>query len=57
MAVSIAEEIDRELENLSPEIADAIISLGDHHALNRSIHRKMHLDDIANLLKISRGKK
>jgi hypothetical protein len=57
MAVSIAEEIDRELENLSPEIADAITSLGDHHALNRSIHRKMHLDDIANQLKISRGKK
>ena len=57
MAVSIAEEIDRELVNLSPEITDAITSLGDHHVLNRSIHRKMHLDDIANLLKISREKK
>ena len=57
MAISIAEEIDRELENLSPDLVNAVINLGDHHALNRAIHRKMHLDDIANLLQIHREKK
>jgi hypothetical protein len=54
MSITTAEEIDRELANLSPELISAIESLGDRHALNRSIHRKMHLDDIDTFLKSKR---
>jgi len=57
MAISAAEKIDRELEKLSPEMTDAITSLGDRHALNRAMHRKMHLDDIEKLLKTRRMKR
>ena len=51
MSITTAEEIDRELANLSPELISAIEALGDRHALNRSIHRKMHLDDIDTFLR------
>jgi hypothetical protein len=57
MAVAIAEEIDGELEKLSPDLVKALNDLGDRHALNRSIHRKMHLDEIEILLKTNREKK
>ncbi|MGP8079785.1 MAG: hypothetical protein ACLPVI_04665 [Dehalococcoidales bacterium] len=57
MAIATAEKIDRELEKLSPEMTDAITSLGDRHALNRAMHRKMHLDDIEKLLKTRRMKR
>jgi hypothetical protein len=57
MAVAMAEKIDDELEHLSPDMTNAIMSLGERHALNRSIHRKMHLDEIEILLKTNREKK
>ena len=57
MALAMAEKIDSELEHLSPDMTNAIMSLGERHALNRSIHRKMHLDEIETLLKTSREKK
>jgi hypothetical protein len=47
--------LDRELERLSPEMITAIDGLGDRHALNRAIHRKMHLDDIEALLERQSG--
>jgi hypothetical protein len=56
LSVLTAEALDHELEEASPELITAIESLGDRHALNRSIHRKMHLDEIENLLKTKRGK-
>ncbi len=45
-AVSTAITLDRELEKLPPEMVTAIEALGDIHALNRGLHRRMHLDDI-----------
>jgi len=51
MAVSIAEELDRELESSSGEFIALMESSGDPHALNRGVHRKMHLDDIETFLK------
>jgi len=53
----MAEKIDAELEHLSPQLTNEIMALGERHALNRSIHRKMHLDEIENLLKTNREKK
>jgi hypothetical protein len=50
LAALSAITLDRELERLSPEMITAIEKLGDRHALNRAIHRKMHLDDIEALL-------
>jgi hypothetical protein len=50
LCISIAEELDGELGKLTPELIAAIKALGDRHALNRAIHRKMHLDDIEALL-------
>jgi hypothetical protein len=51
MAISSAESIDRELEDTSPEIIAAIERLGDETRLFRSIHRKLHLDEIEAFLK------
>ncbi len=46
LAISAAEEIDRELEQAPPDIISQIEALGDKFRLYRSIHRKMHLDQI-----------
>jgi len=54
LSILTAEALDRELEELSPELIAAIEAPGDRHALNRSIHRKMHLDEIDTLLKTKR---
>ena len=51
MAVLIAEELDRELEKISPDLKEALLKSGDRHALNRGVHRKMHLDEIDKLLR------
>jgi hypothetical protein len=56
LSILTAETLDHELEETSPELITAIESLGDRHALNRSIHRKMHLDEIEALLKAKRGR-
>ncbi len=45
-AVAAAEAVDRELEAASPELIDAIRELGEDYRLFRSIHRKLHLDEI-----------
>jgi len=55
LSILTAEAVDHELEEASPDLITAIKSLGDRHALNRSIHRKMHLDEIEVLLKAKRG--
>ncbi|MHB8105524.1 MAG: DinB family protein [Dehalococcoidales bacterium] len=46
LAVSAAEAIDKELEELSPEMVKSIEALKESIALNRGRHRKMHLDEI-----------
>ncbi len=54
LAVACAESVDRELEEASSEIIAQIEGLGDKFRLYRSTHRKLHLDQIDELLK-SRG--
>jgi len=50
LAVSSAEAIDRELQEASSDLIDAIESLGEKFRLYRSIHRKLHLDEIEAVL-------
>ncbi len=50
LAVSSAEEIDRELEEASSDLIAKIESLGEKFRLYRSIHRKQHVDQIVKLL-------
>jgi hypothetical protein len=54
LSVITAETLDRELEETSPELIAAIEALGDIHALDRSVHRKLHLDEIEALLRTKR---
>ena len=54
LSIYMAEEIDRELEQASPDLISAMETMGDIHASDRSIHRKMHLDEIEALLKTKR---
>ena len=57
LAVTTAEALDKELEELSPEMITAIEALKESNALNRGAHRKMHLDEIEALLKAKRSRK
>ena len=50
LAVSSAEEIDRELEEASSDLITKIESLGEKFRLYRSIHRKLHIDQVLTLL-------
>jgi hypothetical protein len=51
LAVSSAEAIDRELQKASSDLIAKIESLGDKFRLYRSIHRKLHLDEIEGILR------
>jgi hypothetical protein len=55
LALSSAEEIDRELEQASSDLITRIESLGERFRLYRSIHRKLHVDEIENVLKGKTG--
>ena len=57
LSVLTAEALDKELEEISSEMITAIEALKEPNALNRGIHRKMHLDEIEVLLKANRGRK
>lgn len=50
LAVSSAEETDRELEEAPSDLIIKIESLGEKFRLYRSIHRKLHVDQIEALL-------
>lgn len=50
LAISSAEAIDRELEEASSDLITEIESLGEKFRLYRSIHRKLHLDEIEQFL-------
>ena len=51
IALFAAQKIDKALEKLPEDILPAIDAMGDRHALNRSIHRNAHLDEIDTFLK------
>jgi len=51
LAVSSAAEIDRELEEASSDLITKIESLGEKFRLYRSVHRKLHLDEIEEILR------
>jgi hypothetical protein len=55
LAVSSAEAIDRELEETPSELIAALESLGEKFRLYRSVHRRMHLDQIEEFLKNKGG--
>jgi hypothetical protein len=50
LAISSAEAIDQELEEASSDFIAEIEGLGEKFRLYRSIHRKLHLDEIEELL-------
>ena len=50
LAISSAEAIDRELEEASSDFIIEIEGLGEKFRLYRSIHRKLHLDQIEKFL-------
>ena len=50
LAISSAEAIDRELEGASSDFIIEIEGLGEKFRLYRSIHRKLHLDQIEKFL-------
>ena len=56
LAVTAAEAIDLELEKASDDLITDIGRLGDRFRLYRSDHRKVHLDQIENLLHARKGK-
>jgi Mycothiol maleylpyruvate isomerase N-terminal domain len=50
LAIASAKAIDRELEEAPPELVTAIEGLKHPARLYRSIHRKLHLDEIDTVL-------
>jgi hypothetical protein len=50
LAILSAEAIDRELEEASSDFINEIEGLGEKFRLYRSIHRKLHLDQIEEFL-------
>ena len=50
LAVAAAAAIDRHLETISPDLRESIASAGGERLLNRSLHRREHLDQIERAL-------
>jgi hypothetical protein len=50
LAIKSAEAIDREIKASSPDFVKAVEALNEPFRLYRSIHRKLHLDEIEVLL-------
>jgi hypothetical protein len=51
LAVSSAQEVDREVECIPPDLVPKIECIGEKNKVYRSVHRKMHIDQIGDLLK------
>jgi len=51
LAQQAAEAVDREVSRITPELRSAIEALGRTRLLNRSLHRRAHLDQIEKSLK------
>jgi len=54
LAVSTAQALDKEIEEISPEMRAAIEALKEPKALDRTSHRNQHLDEIGAFLIASR---
>ncbi|MDA8141459.1 MAG: maleylpyruvate isomerase N-terminal domain-containing protein [Desulfobacteraceae bacterium] len=50
LAIAAAEKVDKDLESLTPEQAAAVEAMGERSRLYRCVHRKMHLDEIDQLI-------
>ena len=55
LAYLSAEEIDHELEEYPPDLVPKIENIGEKSRLFRSIHRKLHVDQIEDHLKSNKG--
>jgi hypothetical protein len=55
MAILTADKVDHEIEKVSAEFVKKVDGLREPYRLNRSIHRKAHLDEIEAFLKSKRG--
>jgi hypothetical protein len=51
LAISSAEALDHELEAIPAELISAMEGIGEKSKLYRSVHRKMHIDQIEEVLK------
>ena len=51
LAVSSAQQVDREVESIPPDLISKIESIGEKNRVYRSVHRNMHIDQIEDLLK------
>jgi hypothetical protein len=54
LCIYASQKVDWQLEKLPEKLIKDIEATGDRHALNRGIHRQMHLDEIEPLLKEKR---
>jgi hypothetical protein len=54
LAVAAAEALDKEIEELSPEMLTQIEALNEPKALDRASHRNQHMDEIEAFLKARR---
>jgi hypothetical protein len=55
MAILTADKVDHEIEKVSAEFVKKVEGLKEPYRLNRSIHRKAHLDEIEAFLKSKRA--
>jgi hypothetical protein len=51
LAISAAEAVDKEVKSASDEMVSEAYGQGKAYRLDRSIHRKLHLDEIETVLK------
>jgi hypothetical protein len=57
LTLTAAEKVDRVVASLPGGLVKKIEGMGDEYALDRAKHRKMHLDEIDELLEEKRGNK
>jgi hypothetical protein len=55
LAVAAAEAVNQEIAAASPRFIKDVEALKEPYRLNRSLHRKLHLDEIEALLKAKRA--
>lgn len=53
LCLSSAEDVDAELERITPEFREQIQTSPTHFRFNRALHRNDHLNEIENLLGLS----
>lgn len=51
LAVSSAQQVDRVVEGIPPDLISKLESIGEKNRVYRSVHRKMHIDQIEGILK------